>query len=100
MATIHQKLLHICELSNRAKVSRKAGFGDNYLNAVLARRMDISASSAVKLARALGLQVKYLIDDSIGILPVMYEPVEPAPAVEPAAREVAKEKKHRAATAA
>ena len=86
--TIHEKLRWLLETANYAAVCRKAGIAQPTLCNILARGSTPGIDTALKLARALKVDVGWLIDDSRGWPPVRVEsPAPPAPPVSQGARE-------------
>ncbi|HUO07065.1 MAG TPA: helix-turn-helix transcriptional regulator [Phycisphaerae bacterium] len=61
--TLHEKLERLTETANRSAVSRKAGLPATTLNSMLARHSMPTVDTIVKLARALEVDVAWLIDD-------------------------------------
>jgi transcriptional regulator with XRE-family HTH domain len=75
--TIHDKLARLLEIANRSAVCRKAGLSQPTLPNLLSRRSRPGVDTALKLARALGVDPGWLIDDSKGWPPIRVESAEP-----------------------
>jgi len=71
--TIHEKIERLTQLSNRSAVSKAAGLGSSSLTTMLYRKSDVAASSAASLARVLGVDPGWLIDDTREWPPVRVE---------------------------
>ncbi len=74
--TIHEKLDRLTRLHSRQAVSKAAGLYKGALTAILSRKSPISTQAAVGLARAMSVDVAWLIDDSKGWPPVRIEEPE------------------------
>ena len=74
--TIHEKLERITRYSNRSALSRAAGLGPTTLSMILARRSEITVSTAVKLAKTLGVDLNWLVNPEAGWPPVRVEEPE------------------------
>jgi len=68
--TFHEKLRRLLEDMNRTKVARRAGILPTNINNYLRRESVPGIDAALKLARALGIDPGWLIDDSKGWPPV------------------------------
>lgn len=64
MMTFREKLWRLTATHNRAAISRQAGLSDTYLNATLYRKSRISIKAAVALAKVLGVEPGWLMDDA------------------------------------
>lgn len=81
--TIHQKLERLTEFSNLAAISKAAGLGTSTLNNMLVRKTDPSTRVVIGLARVLGVDPGWLVDDTREWPPVRVE--TPTPTREPVA---------------
>ena len=64
MTTIYEKLSRLTAKLQRAAVSREAGLSATYLNATLYRKSGISIKAAIALAKVLGVEAGWLMDDT------------------------------------
>jgi hypothetical protein len=71
--TIHEKIDRLTKLANRRAVSKAAGLGSSTLGTILRRKAGITTTTATALARVLGIEVGWLVDDSQGWPPVRKE---------------------------
>jgi transcriptional regulator with XRE-family HTH domain len=62
----HEKLRRLTLDHNRAAVCRRAGLSENSIHRILARKQTPRADVAARIARALGVDPGWLIDDNRG----------------------------------
>jgi plasmid maintenance system antidote protein VapI len=74
--TIHEKLERLTRLMNRKAVCEAAAIGPMTLGNILHRKSSVMAPTALALARVLGVDPGWLIDDSKGWPPVRVEEPE------------------------
>lgn len=71
--SIHEKLERLTDDRFKTRVARKAGLTANALHAYLKRKQMPRADNALRLARALGVSVEWLIDDTQEWPPIRQE---------------------------
>lgn len=81
--TFKEKLSRLTEDMIKARISRRAGLPPNAINDYINKGHTPGAHNAVSLARALGVDVGWLIDDAREWPPVRVE--TPTPTREPVA---------------
>jgi transcriptional regulator with XRE-family HTH domain len=64
--TIHEKLGRLLETANASAVSRKAGIHPGTLSSILNGKNRPMAGTALNLARALEVDLYWLLDDKLG----------------------------------
>jgi transcriptional regulator with XRE-family HTH domain len=74
--TTAEKLKRLTRLHCMTKVSREAGISRQFLHRIIRRNTNISAATAVALARALEVDAGWLIDTTRGWPPVRTRPLE------------------------
>jgi hypothetical protein len=74
--TFHEKLDRLTEVSNRSKLSRAAGLPLNAISDCIKKRYLPRAGNAAKMARALGVSLDWLLDETRGFPPVRVEEPE------------------------
>jgi len=72
----HEKLERLTKFMNRTAVCNAAGLSPATLINAIDRRSSIRGSTAVALARVLGVDAGWLLDDSKGWPPVRVESAE------------------------
>lgn len=78
--TFAEKLIRLTECSNCSAIARKAGIGASKLWNYMHLGQMPNSATAVRLARALGVDCGWLIDDSKSWPPVRVEQMEQAAA--------------------
>lgn len=78
--TIHEKLRRLARNMKLASISREAGLAVSYLHNTLKDNRLPSVDSAARIARTLGVDPGWLIDDTRGWPPTRTEENEPEPA--------------------
>lgn len=71
--TIHDKIERLTRFASKGAISRAAGLGYTTLNAIVARKSAVTTKTAIALARVLGVDAGWLMDDAKGWPPVRTE---------------------------